>query len=479
MVRWSVLTIALACTAAFATVGGDSIVRVIQISSQELLIVPTASTLRYREDVSSPPGRIRIELFGMHPADSIREVTFPSSSVFSSMYLRNKSNGSLVLIECKSPVGHVVAVLPYSKTLYIRAVDWNDPGQCYMAWGIAAWESGQYAQALRFWRSALGRGVRDAAVWLGIAEALQRRYKEALEILGTSSANTLLPDADAARAIAFAAEGREENAAPHRLRYLQAIGRQPIEPAAPIIQSISTESNAPSLVDIFQQQIEESRPANPASPLTPPTSNTVSSDSDLFAQLRQLQQRKTDTTNAVVSPAGSLGGGFTTLLLAGGALLLLTGVILLRSYRRWRNQRIETLSTAIHTMQASTQTATQKQEGSASADAATFDQLLKLVNTVHATPQHNQQQTTDDQSALFDFDDETYIEHEKRKNSAEPAIDERLLYQSEANYQLSSESPTAASAPLSEQERDLLRMLEKLSREFDADGDANAGSQPR
>jgi hypothetical protein len=72
-----------------------------------------------------------------------------------------------------------------------------------------------------------------------------------------------------------------------------------------------------------------------------------------------------------------------------------------------------------------------------------------------------------DEDELFDFDEETYRQHQVLK-TPRPVVDEQLFYQSDGELQLSQESPSSVAPELSEQERDLLRILERISAQYDS-----------
>ncbi|GIV56198.1 MAG: hypothetical protein KatS3mg040_0966 [Candidatus Kapaibacterium sp.] len=117
----------------------DSLVRVVRLSERELLLVTTAPALRWREDFTASSDQLRIELEGIRPADSVRELAFPAGSAFTALFVRNKPSGCLVLVERSSGLGYVISPVPYSQSLYIRAVNWDDPGERLLAYGIDAW----------------------------------------------------------------------------------------------------------------------------------------------------------------------------------------------------------------------------------------------------------------------------------------------------------------------------------------------------
>jgi len=209
----------------------DSAVRVLRLSNQELLVVTTASSLRWREDFTTSTLFLRIELEGIRPTDNIRELTFPTGSTFSAFYARTKPTGCLLLIERTGNVGHVIAPIPYSRSLYIRAVNWDDPSEQLLAYGIDAWSRQRYDRAESFWRSALARGQQQASVWLGIAKALEGRNREARDYLeSVIASNNIIPDALAAVAAVYQAEADYQRAAVFRERFLNIIGTKPDKP---------------------------------------------------------------------------------------------------------------------------------------------------------------------------------------------------------------------------------------------------------
>lgn len=463
--RVSIITIGLLLISVAANAAPvDSIVRVLRLSSQELLLVTTGESVRYREDLSAPPNQIRIELKGARPADSIRTVTFEQGSAFTSLFIQNKAGGALAIIESNRQQGHVVALLPFSNAIYVRMVNWNDLRDCYLGWGIAAWASGQYTQALRLWRTAATHGASEATLWLGIAEALQQHETPTLDYLEPLAQRTdVLPDVHAALARAYTARNEEQRSQRHTQIFTRAIGRAPHWPPVLTIESESSEGNtAPSLLDVFEQIQAPTAAQSSPSPIA---TEKPPADSDLFAQLRQFQQRNSQVTYTDERDMGSSPSGSWAILLAIGCALLLSGLVLLRSYRRWKSHRIEAMAQALARQQSPPAPPTPP----ASPPPTTFDELVRFESSLTSDKMQQQPPPPPEESepALFDFDEETYRQHEARKAASPMSIDEQLLYQSEADLQLSQESPSAIAHELSEQERDLLRILERISKQYD------------
>ncbi len=445
----------------------DSIVQVVQLTPRELVLVTTASQLRYREDLSAPPEQVRIEIFNVRPTEATREINFPKGSAFASLFIRNKAGNALAIIERSTPrQGHVIATLPYSRSLYIRGVEWNSSTDCLIGWGIAAWATEQYASALRFWRTALARGVSDAAVWLGIAAAVQQQYNQTLDYLEPLSRRTdVIPDMHAALAAAYRARGDNERSLYHEKLFAQQIGRPPASLSPLVIPSDQAENNTPTLLEVFEQHElpQDTQRLTVQPPVSP--SPQASADTDLFAQLRQFQNRNARDSAISTSETSPAQNSLATLLTIGGALLLF-GLVLLRSYLRWRKQHIQTMAAAIAAQHST------PSDQSPPPEPTTFDQLISFEaakNSAYAEPPSpsTPRKEIEEESTLFDFDEEIYRQHEARTQAPHPTIDERLFYHSDTEPQLSQEPPSNVAPELSEQERDLLRVLERISKQYD------------
>lgn len=471
--RWSTVALVVLTLSGAAFAGPpDSIVRVVQVSPRELLFFVRGTNASFREDLAAPPKQIRIQFPSARPVEQVRELTFQQGSGFSSLFIRSKTSGSLAIIECTSPQGHVVTALPYSNAVYVRLIQWDSAAECYLGWGITAWASGQHGQALRFWRNALARGARDASVWLGIAEALQGRYAQALDYLEPFAQRTdVIPDVHAALAAAYRNRGNTEQSARQQELFVQQTGYAPLSPSPLVSIREETDHSSPSLIDIFEPLNQQL--ATPSPPPSPPTEQATStpSDSDLFAELRQLQHRS-NTADSANATSTSSHGSTIAILLGVGFALLLPGLYVLRSYHRWRTHRLETLAAA-YAQQPETPL-----QPAASAPT-TFDELMRIEslhtqkdgNAEPSAPNISQSQHAPpaelDEDELFDFDEETYRQHQVLKTSR-PVVDEQLFYQSDGELQLSQESPSSVAPELSEQERDLLRILERISAQYDS-----------
>ncbi|MCS6999337.1 MAG: tetratricopeptide repeat protein [Bacteroidota bacterium] len=466
----------------------DSLIRVVQLSTRELLLISTAKQTRYREDFTTSPKRIRLELEGLRCADSIREIVFPQTIPPSTVFARQHSSGSVVIVDFAEPVGHVLTELPYSHALYIRTVNWDNAGECSLAWGIAAWANNQYSRALQFWRVALSQGVTEASLWLGIAEALQQNYARALDYLEQplKQIPNPIPDAYAAAWHAYTAQLNRQRATDYEQRYMRTIGRPPTLP--PFLQITADSTGVtPSLLEFVEYFSPP--PMTTAAPEQSSTSITPA-DSDIFGQLRRMQQRNDAnmTSSNTYSPPSS---PIFTVLFAVGTVLLISGVILVRGYYRWRKQQIAQLAAGIAT--AATSHATSKSTvGEGDTPIPPFDELMKIADLNHhgtkqdthppafassgkkGTTQSVGKSLAPDDSAqysseesLFDFDEETYRQFEQRLTTeSQPKIDEQLLYQSSTRSQLSHEPPEQTARELSAQERDLLELLEQLSKQY-------------
>jgi len=103
-----------------------------------------------------------------------------------------------------------------------------------------------------------------------------------------------------------------------------------------------------------------------------------------------------------------------------------------------------------------------------------FDELLKLIEEPNpklakatGNPESSSSTPTSEpteRAQLFDFDEETYREIEQRKTVQQ--IDEQLLFHSHAKPQPSPSDPISTSRELTDQERDLLALLERISKDY-------------
>lgn len=457
----------------------DSAVRVLRLSNQELLVVTTASSLRWREDFTTSTPSLRIELEGIRPTDNIRELTFPTGSTFSAFYARTKPTGCLLLIERTGNVGHVIAPLPYSRLLYIRAVNWNDSGEQLLAYGIDAWSRQRYDRAESFWRSALARGQQQASVWLGIAKALEGRNREARDYLeSVIASNNIIPDAFAAVAAVYQAEADYQRAAVFRERFINIIGTKPGEPPRIKYDTVAN-TLLLSPLEIFVAHQQNTTSQNTSDSVHPVPRSVDTIGSDLFAELRLLQGRSDSSTAHHYD--SSENWNVSLLLLAGGGTLLLIRLVPLRGYLRWRRFRIEQLSLAMAqnspVKQPSipvTQSEENAQNPTEELPVPSFDELLKLIeepNPKQAKATGNSESSSStptseptERAQLFDFDEETYREIEQRKTVQQ--IDEQLLFPSHAKPQPSPSDPISTSRELTDQERDLLALLERISKDY-------------
>ncbi|RMF32733.1 MAG: hypothetical protein D6747_08505 [Chlorobiota bacterium] len=475
------LLVALLAVSASAA-PSDSLVRAVRLSERELLLVTTAPSLRWREDFTASSNQLRIELEGIRPADSVREVSFPPGSVFPALFVRNKPSGCLVLVERSSTQGYVIAPVPYSQSLYIRAVNWDDPGERLLAYGIDAWSKRRYNLAEGFWRSALARGQREASQWLGLAKALEGSPQQAQEYLEPlADQKAVLPDVLAALAGIYEAASDTRRASAFRERFMHVVGRPPSKPHL-LEQPSAEDTTLLSTLDIFVAHEQVAAPPAATDSTFSPLGQQTTRDSDLFAQLRRLQERN-DTTHAQ-QPASAPAWSVSLPLLAAGGTLVFIGIILLRGYFRWRRYRIVQLAEAL--AQQVPQPAPPPPEPSAEdTPLPPFDELLKLVEEpIEQQPNHSsaaprrsvaQQPVEDEEPELFDFDEDTY--RTIREQQATHHVDEQLFYPSRSTAQPSQKDPTATSRELTEQERDLLELLERLSREYGSPEQGQSRSQ--
>lgn len=463
LLRVAIVLLTLAATVRAAT--SDSLVRIVQLSPRELLLVTTAERVALREDLSSPASQIRFELLGIRPADSVREVPLKLGSTFSVVYVRYRPAGCLVLIECSQQIGHVVVELPYSHAVYVRAVDWNDPAENVLALGMVAWMNRQYTRAVEFWRSSLAQGKQEASFWLGIAESLRNNYRSVVDYLSplVDGRVSVIPDAYAALSLATNALQQSDRASLYRERFVRETGRSRIEQPQIGFDDNRTTDSAPSLLDFFGQQTR----AETSTPQPTQSATPTPSDTDVFAQLRRLQ-RRSDSTSSTTDVTHSSGTGFSVLMLGSGGALLLIGLFFLRGYFRWRKQQFAQMAAAMASEHSSPPATPQN----------VFEELMKIASDVSAEsisktdqPAAPTGESTSDTPTLFDFDEETYRTTRQRaqKHDEIPTLDDRLFYQADTEYQLSHQSPSEVASDLSEQERDLLRILEQLSRERNTD----------
>lgn len=439
----------------------DSLIRIERLSPEEILLLTNARNVRFREDVSAPVNQVRIELIALSPADSIRELIFPSSTTWNAIYVRQRAWGSLVILESTQPSGHVITELPYSHAIYIRRVNWDDAADCALAWGILAWSNQQYHRATLLWQRALLLGSRDAAWWLGIAEALQQRYSNALTYLEPALMryDVKLPDVFAALSLAYREQADTVRSSLYYRRFTFATGRQLLPPAALYI-----EENIPSPPEFSLLDIAD-RFSPPPAVDSSPTTTKSQHNGDVFTQLRQLQQRSLDTVITIESASPSNAPIF---LLVTGIALLMLGIGIVANYRRWRNYRIQQLAAAINNVNTAGVAPSQTM----------FDEIMNKITSDQSSqltdlPSYEEQDvnaTSPTEPPLITIEDDA----ERQENGNErgshplPMLDERLFYQSDSDYQLSQEPPENTAAELSEQERDLLRILEQLSRESSA-----------
>lgn len=440
----------------------DSVVRAVRLSERELLLVTTAPALRWREDFTASSNQLRIELEGIRPADSVRELAFPAGSAFTALFVRNKPSGCLVLVERSSGLGYVISPVPYSQSLYIRAVNWDDPGERLLAYGIDAWSKRRYSRAEGFWRSALARGQREASQWLGLAKALEGSTQQARDYLEPLvEQKAVLPDALAALAGIYEAASDTRRASALRERFVQVVGRPPSQP--PLLEQANAEDTTLlSPLDIFVAREQAAAPPAAADSTSSPPGQKTSGDSDLFAQLRRLQGRN-DTTQAQQSASAPPWSVSLPLLAAGGTLVFI-GIILLRGYFRWRRNRIAQLAEAL-AQQVPPPAPPPPEPSVEDTPLPPFDELLKLIEEpIEQQPNHSSaaprrsvapQPVEDEEPELFDFDEDTY--RTIREQQATQHIDEQLLYPSQSTAQPSQKDPAATSRELTEQERDLAR----------------------
>lgn len=450
----------------------DSLVRVLRLSERELLLVTTASSLRWQEIFTASPNQLRIELEGIRPTDSVREIAFPSGSAFTAFYVRNKPAGCLILVERSSALGYVISPLPYSQSLYIRAVDWDDPAERLLAYGIDAWSKRRYNRAEGFWRSALVRGQREASQWLGLAKMLEGSTQQARDYLDPlANQKTILPDVLAALSNIYASASDTRRATVFRERFMQLVGRPPNQSQV-FEQPIAEDSTLLSPLDIFVAHEHVTASPSTSDSASLPLVQQAAGDSDLFAELRRLQRRNdsTRTQHTATAPSSSV----SFLLLAAGGTLVFIGLVLLRSYFRWRRNRIAQLADVLARQVPPSAQQPPPEPSAEEHSPPLFDELLKLIEKpIEQQPNHpsaaispsgTPPQVENEEPELFDFDEDTYRTIQEQKSSQH--IDEQLLFPSRSNPQPSPREPTATSRELTEQERDLLALLERLSREY-------------
>lgn len=434
----------------------DSIHKIILFPPHELLILTSATSLELQEDFSSPPNQIRLSLRGVRASEATRNVLLREMAQFREISVRNQTDGCSIIIEREPGSGYIACVLPYSQTLYIRAINWNDPVQQHLAFGIDAWQHKQYRQALRWWTSALSSGSRDAAMWLGIAEAVLGNRERAISYLQSFvNANTIIPDVHAA--LAQSLDNTEQVRLHRQLYQRQAL--RPLQPAAKItLPTLSDSSNNElSLLELLANSAQAAPDTQPQSQTTGDTAGATSKhDTDLFTQLRRLQGRS-DTISSISSSSDSvLSSWLLTAVAVCGTVCILIGVILLRGYYRWRAGYAQQFTSTIATHQSQ------------------FEQLFNLESSGTDT-QHNEPEPGSPSASpamhtgtFLDFENHDKTELIERQTSQrDTKIDERLFYHTDDKYYTSSEMPTPHSKELSEQEKDLLELLNTLSMEHE------------
>lgn len=453
-----IVAVWIVSTALFAA-PRDSLIRIERLSPAEILLLTNAQSVRFREDVSAPANQVRLELSAISPADSIRELIFPSGTAWNAAYVRQRTSGSLVILESAQPSGHVIAELPYSHAIYIRRVNWDNAAECALAWGMLAWSNQQYHRAVLLWQRALSLGSPDATLWLGIAEALQQRYANALAYLEPALArnDVNLPDVYAAVSLAYRVQGDTMRSSLYYRRYIAVTGRQLSPPPLLHVENNLSPSHSFSLFDIADRFSPPPAPTVDSSPTVHQAEHN-----DVFIQLRQFQQRRQDTVTATESASPARVPIF---LLVTGITLLMLGTVLIIGYRRWRNYRIQQLAAAINSTITS----------HVAPPATTFDEIMKIVAADQSSllTEIPSDQAEDDTipsptehaTITIEKDDDSRAEGNDRKSRPLGKFDERLFYQSDLDFQLSQESPEQTAPELSAQERDLLRILEQLSRE--------------
>ncbi|GIV56197.1 MAG: hypothetical protein KatS3mg040_0965 [Candidatus Kapaibacterium sp.] len=291
----------------------------------------------------------------------------------------------------------------------------------------------------------------------------------------------VLPDALAALAGIYEAASDTRRASALRERFVQVVGRPPSTP--PLLEQPTAEDTTLlSPLDIFVAREQVSAPPAAADSTSSPAGQKTSGDSDLFAQLRRFQGRN-DSANTQQTISASPWSVSLPLLMAGGTLLFI-GIILLRGYFRWRRNRIAQLAEAL-AQQVPPPAPPPPEPSVEDTPLPPFDELLRLIEEpIEQQPNHSSaasgrsvepQPGEDEEPELFDFDEDTYRTIREQRSTQH--IDEQLFFLSQSTAQPSQKDPAVTSRELTEQERDLLALLERISREYNGHEEGQSQSQ--
>lgn len=465
------------------------------IGGVNVLISTTGKTVKYSSSLSNDKRKVLLRIANATVVDDARQAS-SSAGLIDNVMLKKDRNDVIVIVTLRESSGYTATLLPYSRTISIDVFNWDllKPAEEQYRSGLIAIEDNVLGMAKDYLMKAESRNHPDATAYVGLLSIKEGDYEAGKNYLRKAiERKSELPDIYGGLSHIGRNQGNDEDARKYEQEFIKRTGRAPYFDEERIL--IEKRANVPfeptSLV--FE---------NPQDTTTIPSTSLASNQSNgdsILNELRILQNKNQPTPqptpqNQTSNSATSLLPSWvSTTMLGLGISLIAVGILLIRSYKRWKKQQLEYIANLLkqqyqQSQQQNNQTpqpnsfdqtlggailANENQAVNAYKQAGSIfdstisdgDDIASNKNTSSAQPastlnfdtakpkieQLKSEKQPDSDDALFDFDESIYKQHEERKRqtmrenllkqvqSISAEFPDELFFQTDSQPQLSSE----------------------------------------
>jgi tetratricopeptide (TPR) repeat protein len=464
------------------------------IGGVNVLISTIGKTVKYSSSLTDDKRKVLLRIANATVTDDARQVS-SSTGLIDNVLLKKERNDIIVLVTLREASGYTATLLPYSRAISIDVFNWNSlkPAEEQYRSGLIAIEDNVLGMAKDYLLKAESRNHPDATAFVGLLSIKEGDYESGKNYLRKAiERKSEIPDIYGGLSHIGRNQGNDEDARKYEQEFIKRTGRAPYFDEERIL--IEKRANTPfeptSLV--FENPEDTSSITS-----TSVASNQSNSDS-ILSQLRTMQNRNQPTPqqtskNQTASTTTSLlPSWISTTMLGIGISLIAVGILLIRSYRKWKRQQLDYVANLLkqqyqQNQQQTTQPIQQntfdqtlggailanehqavnayKQAGAildntisdttSLADSkisnATLPNNLTFDTTKPKIEQLKSEKLSESEDALFDFDESIYKQHEERKRqtmrenllkqvqSISAEFPDELFYQTDLQPQVSSE----------------------------------------
>lgn len=429
-----------------------------------LLINTNGKDLRFTHQLSEDKRKISIVIADASISGDKREENALNGRI-ESVFMQRSGTNVIVTLVLREKSGYTASLLPYSRSVAVDVFDWSglSAAEDNYRSGLIALNNNIPATAKEYFNKAHSDGHADATAYMSFLSVREGNVREGKIYADLAlSRKTSLADIYGALAEISREEKNDAKVREYEQEFSKRTGRLPYfdEERIAIEVSAAPRYEPTSLV-------MAPRTDTAAGGTTPITAD--SSENTLSQQLQALQgkssaQQQADTTNLSATKSTSfVPSWFSSLIFGTAAALIMVGILLIRSYSKWKREQLLYAVNYAQQMQqqqppafaSDLHAAMNSNEHQAAQAYAKAGSLLDMTDDKPATEQTHSATHTDtpipqeeesEQQELFDFDDSFYREYEQQRaesqnrsilTNTQPTVPQELFYQTPGKAELS------------------------------------------